>query len=137
MPEATRNDLPSTVSMRAADPLGSQREETANDQRGAYEGAFAAILADPNNNILVAKKGSENPFKRSAEYVELDQFGVLEEHRRKGIGAALHTHAIGHCRSQGVKEVRLTVIGFNEMAQQFYESLGFTVAQRPMELELE
>ena len=52
---ATAADLPTLVAMLADDTLGSTRESYADPLPETYRSAFAAIEADPHNDLLVAE----------------------------------------------------------------------------------
>ena len=57
---ATRADLPALVRLLADDPLGQSRERATNPLPAAYEDAFAAIDADPNNELVVVEESGGN-----------------------------------------------------------------------------
>ena len=50
---ATRADVPDIVRMLADDVLGSKREQYSSPLPESYYTAFAAIDADPNNELVV------------------------------------------------------------------------------------
>ncbi len=51
--------------------------------------------------------------------------GVLPEHRRQGLGAALIEAAAGHAALLGARSLFLEVADDNEAAQGLYRSCGF------------
>jgi len=56
-------------------------------------------------------------------------FGVLKEHRRKGIGKALLANAMRWLWNRGMDTVYLGVDETNPKALRVYESVGFEVEQ--------
>ncbi len=54
---AEADDLPAIVGLLADDPLGATREDFAAPLPGCYTAAFAAIAADPRNELVVAVRG--------------------------------------------------------------------------------
>ncbi|GAB2968933.1 hypothetical protein GCM10027184_17440 [Saccharothrix stipae] len=54
---AVADDLPAIVAMLADDVLGATRESP--DDLAPYRRAFAAIDADPNQNLVVVVRGGE------------------------------------------------------------------------------
>ena len=55
---------------------------------------------------------------------------VVEEHRRRGIGAQLLRTAEDWARKQGCREMASDALIDNQVSQQAHERLGFTVAAR-------
>ena len=53
--DAVEQDLPAIIALLADDPLGKTREDAA--AADAYSTAFKAIVADPNNELLVVVDG--------------------------------------------------------------------------------
>jgi hypothetical protein len=51
---AREDDLPAFVSLLAADSLGASRECDGSPVPQGYRDAFAAVEADPNNEVIVA-----------------------------------------------------------------------------------
>ena len=49
-------DLPAIVALLADDTLGAARERNESPVPESYRDAFAAIEADPNNEIIVAER---------------------------------------------------------------------------------
>lgn len=57
----------------------------------------------------------------------LDMLAVEEEERGRGVGGAVVGFVAEEARRQGLRGIRLHVIGKNERARSFYERLGFRV----------
>ncbi|MDX1377844.1 MAG: GNAT family N-acetyltransferase [Anaerolineales bacterium] len=71
----------------------------------------------------------------SYEYSESDQgwvrqLGVLESHRRTGLGSALLQHAFHEFYKHGFKKVGLAVESDNQRAIRFYENVGMKQIRR-------
>jgi ribosomal protein S18 acetylase RimI-like enzyme len=62
---------------------------------------------------------------------------VFTEYRGRGLGRALMAAVIGQARSLGARRVGLTVWQGNDVALSLYESLGMTVINRSMVLDLD
>ncbi len=52
---ARHGDVPTIVRLLADDPLGARREKYEDPLPSAYHDAFAAIDADPNNELVVVE----------------------------------------------------------------------------------
>jgi GNAT superfamily N-acetyltransferase len=144
---ATRDDLPHLVRLRAADPLGAERESPGEPLAEAYLEAFAAIERDPNNELLVAEidgavagvlqlsylpsltyRGS---WRAQVEGVRVD--GAI---RGRGIGRALIEEAAGRARARGCRLLQLTTDRRRDDAIRFYEDLGFRPSHLGMKRDL-
>lgn len=55
MRPARETDLSAIVALLAEDTLGASRERNASPVPQSYRDAFAAIKADPNNDVIVAE----------------------------------------------------------------------------------
>ena len=101
-----------------------------------------AFIADDESGralgyvITFRRSAEDNVVTRRATYVELNEIGVDEGHRGKGLGRALHERVVEHWTAAGATEIRLTVIAFNTGARDYYEHLGFSEISRRMSLEL-
>lgn len=108
------------------------------------------IFADPLKRILVCERGGaicgfavlsriirpENPVKRAAEYLDVDEFGVDEACRRQGVGSEMLAAIRDYAKSEGLDRVELNMWEFNQGALAFYEAEGFVTYRRYMELKL-
>ena len=52
---AIEDDLVTLVLLLADDPLGAGREDTSEPLNASYRSAFAAIVSDPNNELIVVE----------------------------------------------------------------------------------
>ena len=72
-------------------------------------------------------------FKLARDYLLIDQMGVAEGHRRKGVGRALMAEARRIAREGGATRLELDVYALNADARAFYASEGFTGFREQME----
>ena len=145
--EATRADLDAIVGMLADDALGGAREHLSGPLPDSYARAFAAIEADPNNQVLVACLGSrvvgtlQLTFTPSLSYrggwrATIESVRTEAALRGQGIGAALVRAAIERARSRGCVLVQLSSHASRVDARRFYERLGFEASHVGMKLHL-
>ncbi|MGW2583854.1 N-acetyltransferase family protein [Streptomyces virginiae] len=158
--EATRQDLPAVLALLAD-------EDTVLDPASivvgeAHERAFAAIGADPRNEMLVLTDGPS----RTGEADEADEadevvLGCLQltyipglgrggqeralveavriraDRRGSGLGAELMRLATERARARGCGLVQLTSSKRRTAAHRFYERLGFARSHEGFKLHLE
>lgn len=100
-----------------------------------------------DSDVIVALKNQEIVGFASLEYIKrpesayclarsvyrVEEFGVDENHRRKGIGKKLIEWIGEDARQKGFDRVDLDMWQFNESALKFYESIGFSTYRRYME----
>ncbi len=108
------------------------------------------IHQDPRKKIVVAEvEGSicgfavlnhitrpENPFMLERDFLDVDEFGVAEEHRRQGAGIAMLDFIREYAKAEGLKRLELNMWEFNRGALAFYEAAGFQTYRRYMEIML-
>lgn len=145
---ATRHDLPAIVELLVSDPLGRIREAaTQTDGLGPYEAAFAAIVADPAQLLVVATDGDEvvatmqlsfipGLARRGALRAQAEAVRVAASHRGQGVGDAMFQWAIQEARRRGCALVQLTTDKTRADAYRFYERLGFTASHEGFKLQL-
>lgn len=145
---AVAADLPAIVGLLVNDPLGRIRERDETPLPGAYEHAFAAIDADPNNDVVVAEHDGAvigtlqitvivNLTYQGGRRAQIEGVRVAESYRSRGIGQALFRWAIDDARARGCHLVQLTADKTRPDAHRFYESLGFTASHVGMKLHLD
>jgi GNAT superfamily N-acetyltransferase len=147
MRRATAADLPSIVGLLADDALGAQRERFENPLPASYGLAFAAIDADPNNELIVAEIDSrvvgvlqltwipsltyQGRWRAQIEGVRIDA-----RQRSSGLGRRLFAWAIDRATQRGSHLLQLTSDKQRPDAIRFYESLGFKASHEGMKLVL-
>ncbi|MFN8511659.1 MAG: GNAT family N-acetyltransferase [Thermomicrobiales bacterium] len=144
---ATRADVPAIVRLLADDELGRQRENAAEPLPESYFAAFAAIDADPRQELVVVERAGEVigtlqltflPYLtyQGGVRAQIEAVRVDRRYRDLGIGQRLFTWAIGRARAEGCHLVQLTTNASRGDAQRFYERLGFVPSHVGMKLDL-
>lgn len=142
---ATAADLAAIVALLAADQLGATRDSA--DDLAPYLAAFAAIDADPAQQLLVATSGGDvvgtmqltvipGLARRGALRLQIEAVRVHEAHRSTGLGGAMMRWAIDDARRRGCALVQLTSDKARVDAHRFYERLGFTRSHEGFKLLL-
>lgn len=143
---ATRDDLAALVRMLADDELGATREDFRDPLPDSYLTAFSEIDSDPNNELIVAERGSEVVGMlqltvtsyltyRGRSRGTIEGVRVDRRFRSEGIGRTLFEWAIGRARARGCHLVQLTTDKSRPDALRFYESLGFVASHEGMKLK--
>jgi GNAT superfamily N-acetyltransferase len=144
---ATRADVPAIVDMLADDQLGRDRESPSDPLPQSYYDAFAAVSADPNNELIVGCDGDEVVATLQITYVPslshrgswhaiIESVRTKSDRRRQGIGGQLVADAIERARARGCTLVQLSTHRSRADAQRFYEGLGFVASHAGMKLKL-
>jgi len=145
---ATRADLPDLVRLLADDPLGQTRERATDPLPAAYESAFAAIDADPNNELIVVETADGSVVATlqltfipglslmGGERLQIESVRVHPDWRSRGIGEQVFQWAIERGRARGCRLVQLTTNKARGDALRFYERLGFTASYEGLKLML-
>ena len=108
------------------------------------------IFADPEKKIVAAELDGqicgfavlnhilrpETPFMFVRDYLDVDEFGVDQDFRRRGIASAMIAFIRDYAKTQGFKKLELNMWEFNRGALAFYEASGFTTYRRYMEILL-
>lgn len=98
----------------------------------------AYLESDGDSGFWVAEAGSEIVGMIGVQVYEPDtaeirRLRVRETHRRRGIGAALLTEAVNHCRHRGLLKVSLDVLVDRKPAIELFEKTGFRLhRERPI-----
>lgn len=144
---AVRADLEAIVDLLADDGLGRGREAPARPIDPAYEGAFAAIAADPNQIQLVAEREGAivgvlqltfipGLTRRGAWRGQIEGVRVRADQRGSGLGAAMIAHALDLCRAKGCALAQLTSDKRRADAHRFYARLGFEASHEGFKIAL-
>lgn len=133
---ATADDVPAIVALQAADQLGQHRESSGGPLDDAYVRAFAAIDADPNNQLVVGVEDGEVvatlqltliPYltHRGSRRAQVEAVRVAADHRGRGLGDQLMRWAEDQARAAGCAMIQLTSNKARGDAHRFYERLGY------------
>jgi GNAT superfamily N-acetyltransferase len=145
---ASPHDLPRLVGLLQQESLrGEQREDPGPPPPHRYYDAFAAIEADPDNDIFVAELDGHvvgmfqrtfiRHLQRGGERVsEIESVVVDQPFRGRGIGVAMMRWAIDEACAAGCTRVQLTSNVARKDAHRFYERLGFVAGYLGMKLTL-
>jgi GNAT superfamily N-acetyltransferase len=142
---ANREDLPAIVQLLLRDAIPSPPP-----QDGPADGqikAFAEIVANPDNEIVVATLGSEVVGTLQITYIpgishngawlaQVEAVRVREDLRSQRIGTRLMEWVIARARERGCRTVQLTSNRLRLDAHRFYERLGFATSHVGMKLYL-
>ncbi|MGW9373972.1 N-acetyltransferase family protein [Streptomyces xanthophaeus] len=145
---ATRADLPAVLALladedRVVDPASVVVAEE-------HERAFAAIGADPRNEMLVLTDGADGTVLGCLQLTYVPGLGqggreralveavrVRPNLRGAGLGAELMRRAVERARGRGCGLVQLTSNKRRTAAHRFYERLGFARSHEGFKLLLE
>jgi ribosomal protein S18 acetylase RimI-like enzyme len=145
---ARREDLRDIVALLADDPLGAQRERLVDPLPDAYLHAFAAIDADPNQDLVVAERDGRVVGVLQLTFIAsltwqgssralIEGVRVAAAARGMRIGEALVREAIERARRHGCRIVQLTTDRSRTDAHRFYERLGFRATHVGMKLHID
>ena len=76
------------------------------------------------------------PYNNSRKFYHIEEFGVDENVRRKGVATALVTFMKKDALRRGYKKIELDMWEFNDGALSFYEKVGFITYRRNMDMDL-
>jgi GNAT superfamily N-acetyltransferase len=135
--EARAEDLEVIIRLHEEDSLGSHGDAWLPETKPAYEAAFAAIAASPDNTLYVAESEGRvvgtfqltlipNLTGRGATRVKVESVKVSAALRSQGIGARMMAFAEEAARAGGARTMELTSNKRRGDAHRFYERLGFS-----------
>ena len=135
--EARAEDLEAIIRLHEEDSLGSHGDAWLPETKPAYEAAFAAIAASPDNTLYVAENEGRvvgtfqltlipNLTGRGATRVKVESVKVSAALRSQGIGARMMAFAEEAARAGGARTMELTSNKRRTDAHRFYERLGFS-----------
>jgi ribosomal protein S18 acetylase RimI-like enzyme len=144
---AAEEDLDSIVAMLADDILGSTREKYEHPLPDSYIKAFQAISSDPNNELIVACRGTDvigvqqitfTPYltHQGGWRATIEGVRTAASVRGMGVGSELIKWAIQRADERGCHLVQLTTDKERPDALRFYERLGFKATHEGLKLRL-
>lgn len=109
-----------------------------------------SIWNDPDKAIVVAEREGEicgfavlnrvvrpeTPFMFVREYLDIDEFGVDEAHRRESVATEMIAFIRAYAKENGFSRIELNMWEFNREALAFYEAVGFSTYRRYMEMQI-
>jgi len=133
--EATEADLGAIIGLMTDDPLGATRE-SGEGSVGTYANAFAEIVPDPNNMVIVVEDDSAivgtfqitfiaNLSFEGGRRALIEAVRIADSHQGRGLGRQMMEHGVAMARERGCKIVQLTSNRQREGAIAFYEKIGF------------
>ena len=131
---ATREDVPTILTMLVDDSLGATRE---TDDMAIYFTAFDEIRADPRSDLIVGEQDGRivatyqisylpGLSLKAARRAQVESVRVASDLRGRGIGAMMMADAETRARAAGCSLIQLTTNATRADAHRFYERLGFT-----------
>ncbi|MET4694636.1 GNAT family N-acetyltransferase [Endozoicomonas lisbonensis] len=144
---AETSDLPELIAMLADDKLGQLREDTSIPVNPRYQQVLAAILQDPNNELVVVEYNQRIAGMLQLTFIPylshtgswrclIESVRVHSDFRGKGLGTELIRWAIGRARTRECNLVQLTSDKLRSKAIRFYRSLGFVDSHEGFKLKL-
>ena len=85
--------------------------------------------------ICVIRRAA-SPYNLERSFYHVEEFGVDEAYRRRGVATALVEYMKRDAKAKGLDKIELDVWAFNEDALAFYEAAGFSTYRRFMELNV-
>ncbi len=150
---ATRDELPRVNELRK-----TVSELHASGRPDVFRPGFCeelqqrlyTLFDDPTYEVIVACLGEviggfavvqyvdrpESAYRRAGHFCHIEEFGVDEAYRRRGVGTALLAFCKSEAKRRGFERLELDVWSFNETAQKFYESAGFHPCRSYLEAEV-
>lgn len=106
------------------------------------------IWNDPKQGIVVADSDGiicgfavihhiikpETPFMYERDFMDVDEFCVDKEYRRRGVASEMITFIRNYAKEKGFNRIELNMWEFNQDALAFYEAVGFKTYRRYMEM---
>ena len=76
----------------------------------------------------------ENPFMKERDFLDIDEFCVDKDFRRRGVASAMIRFIKDYAKEKGFHRIELNMWEFNRDALAFYEAAGFSSYRRYMEM---
>ncbi|RYV00953.1 GNAT family N-acetyltransferase [Shewanella sp. OPT22] len=145
--QAQHKDIETLISMLADDELGRQREDLSTPLNQKYLDVFAAIDADPNNELLVVEQNETLMGMLQLTFIPylthigtwrclIEGVRIHADFRGQGMGEKMFEYAINRARQKNCHLVQLTSDKQRPDAIRFYEKLGFKASHEGFKLSL-
>jgi GNAT superfamily N-acetyltransferase len=96
----------------------------------AIRADWLSALTDPGGETYLAFEDDEAVGAVSVGHGVVQTLYVMPEFWSRGIGSALHDHALDRLRKVNVREARLWTLTENHRARAFYEKRGWSLTGR-------
>ncbi|MFI6505598.1 GNAT family N-acetyltransferase [Nonomuraea typhae] len=141
---ARAEDVPAVVALIADDKVAAGR---TGEYGAAHQAAFAAIEADPNNELIVAELKGEivgtmqltyipGISRNGATRLQVEAVRIAADLRGRGWGRRMMEWAHAKGRARGCVMVQLTSDKQREDAHRFYRALGYAQSHEGFKLAL-
>ncbi|UIJ44110.1 GNAT family N-acetyltransferase [Sphingomonas cannabina] len=145
--QATITDLPAIVALLADDVNGTQREDASLPLDPGYTAAFAAIAADPDQELIAAEQDGRIVGTLQLSFLpglsfkgawrgQIEAVRIAGDLRGQGLGGEMIRWAVERCRQRGCRMVQLTSKTNRADAHRFYEKLGWKKTHAGFKLQL-
>jgi len=117
-------------------------EELQNYIYSVFDNPLKKIVVYESDGIICAFAvihhitKTETPFMYERDYLDIDEFGVDEAFRRKGIATEMINFIRDYAKNEGFSRLELNMWEFNKGALEFYEAVGFATYRRYMNINL-
>jgi len=144
---AEHRDLGTLVAMLADDALGATREDASLPLHQGYEAAFAAVQADPNNELIVLAQAEQLVAMMQLSFIPylsykgswrcmIESVRVRTDCRGQGLGEHTMRWAMERARQRDCHLLQLTSDKQRPKALEFYQRLGFVATHEGFKLRL-
>lgn len=146
--EAVEADLAALIGLLADDMLGQSREVISDPPLPAYVTAFAAVLDNPYDTMVVAETEDGRVVgcaqltilngisRQGARRGLIESVRIASDLRSAGVGERLVGELVARAKAANCALVQLTTDARRERAHEFYKRLGFEASHVGMKLEL-
>lgn len=136
-------DLTAIVDLLRDDELGRTRNPAVVDAAQAYRDAFAELVDQDDNNVVVAEADGDIvgcyqlTFIRGLSHTgglraQIESVRIRSDLRGAGLGSELMRDAIARARARHCTMVQLTTDVRRADTKRFYERLGFVASHHGM-----
>jgi len=144
---ARADDLDAVVALLVDDPLGAERETPGAPAARCYTDAFAAMAADPNQDLLIVEHEGvvagylelsfvQGLSRQGMLRAQIESVRIAPQLRGKGVGRQMFEAAFTRAEARGAAMIQLTTDKTRPDAIRFYEGLGFTASHEGMKKAL-
>ena len=144
---ANEADLAFIIGLIVEDGVVATNDDAADALHDDYRKAFAAIAADPNEEMIIAEFEGEPAGCFQLSYLpglarrgmwrgQIENVHIVAGRRNLGLGGEMIRWAVERCRERGCGMIQLTSNKKRLDAHRFYERLGFTRSHEGFKLYL-